>query len=235
MTDIKETKDYTVELIKLFDDFQSKALQLTTTGPEQKAKLEWTLSWMKHVMNQANGMTSGFTPAPTSAAQQTTGTPILYVDGGQNNLTGYDAWASVVDDQGNDMIAKYSNLLQDMQLKDVNLGVAGNRRVIVVKFNDVKKNQNNGAELLALVAGLRIATQLPSVKQIASDSQTIVDYWSKGHISEYSATKIDPNKKKYIEECANLRKGFENQSDRRVIKIDGDKNPADLGFHKGKK
>ena len=42
---------------------------------------------------------------------------------------------------------------------------------------------------------------------------------------------MDLQKKKYIEECVSLRKEFEKRGGQ-IIKISGNINKADLGFHK---
>lgn len=150
---------------------------------------------------------------------------VIYVDGGHNKFTKDEAWASVVDSNGVDLIPKYKDLLSDMTLKNVKLP-KGPRMIIVSKFDDVKSQQNNGAELLAMVAGLRIMIKEWNNKKsiINSDSQLIVDYWS----VKLKNINIDKRKKKYIEECIELRKKFKGE----IKKISGDDNIADLGFHK---
>lgn len=103
---------------------------------------------------------------------------ILYVDGGHNKQTGVEAWGCVVNGNNDDMINKHKDIMQDLELKNVTLPV-GNRTIIVSKFNDVKSQQNNGAELLALVAGLRIAIYSDeNISIIYSDSDLCIKYWS---------------------------------------------------------
>jgi len=228
MTESK-SKTSSEALRELFQEFQSKAIQLDAS---EKPKMEWITSWMKYVMEQGLAGSPITLPSTTTTTSSPTGPTIIYVDGGQNGLSGKDAWARVVDNLGNDLLDKYRNLLSDMTLKDVNLPVA-KCTVIVANFTDVKKNQNNGAELLALIAGLRIAQHMPSVTKVATDSETVWKWWSVGHIGEKSKGHMDAKKMGYIQECATLRKAFEQQKGKFVVQIPGNNNPADLGFHKG--
>lgn len=158
----------------------------------------------------------------------------IYVDGGQNVQTGDEAWGCVVtvDKIGKkiDLIEIYKDLFADMKLREVTLPV-GKRTVIVSKFSDVATQQNNGAELLAMVAGLRIAKATgKQVGKICSDSELIEKWWSKGHVSASKKKEMDPRKYAYIEECAKLRKELE-KNDGIIKKISGKGNPADLGYH----
>jgi ribonuclease HI len=154
-----------------------------------------------------------------------------------NKHTGKEAWASVVNYKGDDIIPTFSYLFADMKLKEVNLPV-GKRMIIISSFNDVKKQQNNGAELLAMVAALRIAssgvpfgTSLESYKieQICSDSQLITEYWSKHE--KYADKCLDISKANYIRECVKLRSEFTLKGGK-IVKISGSENPADLGYHR---
>ena len=154
----------------------------------------------------------------------------IYVDGGCNSLTGKDAWGSVVDCFGKDLISKNTDLLNDMKLKNVQINSC-DRSIIVCNFNDVSSQQNNGAELLSLIAGLRIAIKCDNIKRINSDSELIIKYWSVGHVNKKTKERMDPNKLKYINECAILRKTFETNGGQ-IIKISGKNNLADLGKHK---
>jgi len=145
----------------------------------------------------------------------------IYVDGGHNRQTGDEAWACVVDATGKDLIREWTFILTDLTLKRVSLPV-GDRTVAVSNFTDVTSQQNNGAELLAMLVALRIS-QYAQVDVICSDSKLIVDYWSKGHANAVK----DVRKKAYICECGNLRKVFSGT----IQKIPGAGNPADLGYH----
>lgn len=170
---------------------------------------------------------------------QTFDTYEIYADGACNSKTGGSAWASVVDHKGHDLIEP--NEHKDLTIERKQLS-KGERNVIICKATDVASQQNNYAELLAMVVALRIALRqngtpigspqkdLIGVK-INSDSQLIVDYWSQGKFNIKTWNKMDVQKQKYIVECAKLRKEFELKGGK-VVKISGDDNLADLGYHK---
>jgi DNA polymerase elongation subunit (family B)/ribonuclease HI len=153
----------------------------------------------------------------------------LYTDAGCNAQTGDEAWASVVNQNSQDMIEQHKDLLSDFKIREVNLPV-GNRHIIVAKFSDVQTQQNNGGELLGFCAGLRIALK-QGFKQILIDSDLIYKYWSVGKISSSAREKMDAIKLKYINEVIDLRKKFET-SGGVITKICGGENKADLGYHK---
>lgn len=158
---------------------------------------------------------------------------VIYVDGGKNKFTGENAYASVVDGYGNDLLNFYRGLLTDMTLITVSLP-KGIRTVIVARFSDVESQQNNGAELLAAVAGLRIAIFLSTngylIEHVLSDSQLIVEYWS-NRLKEDSANTMDPIKVRFINELIELKSKF-SLFNGLLTKISGDDNLADLGFHR---
>lgn len=146
----------------------------------------------------------------------------IYVDGGHNKMSGNVAFASVVNGNGEDLIPQYINLFDDIELMEVNLPV-GIRTIGIAKFGGLKK-EHNGAELLAMIMGLRIAINTNNYDIIYSDSQLIVDYWSLG---KYNKLNLSDEKIKYINELIELRKIFIGS----IIKISGDNNLADLGYH----
>lgn len=157
----------------------------------------------------------------------------IYVDGGMNKKTGDEAWASVVDGDGNDLISQCRDLLDDMKIKSVDLPV-GKRDIIVAKFADVKSQQNNGAELLAMLAGLKIAISCAdksSKIKICGDSDLIIKYWSKNWVTAKTRAKMSDEKQSAIKECAELREIFETKYGGSICKIDGGDNLADLGYH----
>jgi ribonuclease H-related protein len=78
---------------------------------------------------------------------------------------------------------------------------------------------------------LRIARKDTNVKTIKCDSDLLVKYWARGHISVAKRKTIDPSKLVLINECAMLLKEFESRGGK-LLKISGDDNLADLGFHK---
>lgn len=156
-------------------------------------------------------------------------TTILYTDGAHNKVTGNEAWGSAVNKKGQDIINDYLHLFPDMTTKMENLPV-GTRRIIVAKFNDVASQQINGAELLALVAGLRAAIfSKGQVKVIKCDSNLMTEYWSR-NLKADSRAKMDPRKAKYVDELICLRKEFEKIGGV-IEKISGDDNKSDLGYH----
>ena len=151
---------------------------------------------------------------------------ILYTDGGHNKMTGDEAWGSVVQGQGVDIVPLYKTLFSDLKLKNVNLPV-GNRDIVISKFNDVKTQQNNGAELLAFLMGLRIAKSTNIVKRIKCDSDLLVKWWTLNGPNPKTKKTMDPLKIKYINECIMLRKEFESKGGI-IEKISGDDNKSDL-------
>jgi len=184
---------------------------------------------------EAENFVNGIVSVPTSATNISK-TPIdpsttIYGDGGYNSTTKPDAWGSVVNGYGNDLIGYYSHLLLDMPLKEVFLprGI-GKRIIIIANFSGISFQQNNGAELLACVAALRISLDLISkgipVRTVYCDSQVIL-YWS---IRLKSKNNFDPRKVAYINELIQLRKQFE-QKGSSLSKVDTIKNLADLGWH----
>jgi hypothetical protein len=83
----------------------------------------------------------------------------LYVDGACNDKSNKKGWASVCDQNEKDMIAEYKFLFNDLKVIEVDVP-KGHKFVIESHFNDVASQQNNGAELIAMVCGLRIAKYL---------------------------------------------------------------------------
>ena len=151
----------------------------------------------------------------------------IFTDGGQNAQTGSEeAWGCVTNGQGKCIIGSYLSLCLDMNVEEKVLPV-GKRWCIRAKFENVQQ-QNNGAELLALVVGLRIALTSPHITTIHTDSDLLVKYWSKGICNQ---TTLDPKKLAYIVELTDLRNQFEARSGA-IMKIAGNINPADLGCHK---
>jgi ribonuclease H-related protein len=169
---------------------------------------------------------------------------IIHCDGGHNKMTGEVAYACVVDGRGKDLLKKYDYLFSHLKMKEAELPV-GNRNVLIADFSDVSQQQNNDAifsldsksrlsdpkvaELLAMYAALLIALHTKTVTVICSDSQLIVEFWSK-KLSPKKAATMDPNKVQIIHDVIKLRKEFESEGGI-VKKISGDDNLADLGFH----
>ena len=191
----------------------------------------------------------------------------IYCDGSMNSDSSPNAWASVVNSAGNDLICYYSHLISDFKtLSRVLPKKKGKRKVIVCFSPDVKMQQNNYAELIAMVIALRIALHVKieypleeKVKEeikslipldnfsikfilsflvnhsmryrvIGSDSNLIINWWSKGFVNADTKKAMSARKYELIQECALLRKNFEKQGGK-IIKVEGSKNPADLGYH----
>lgn len=157
---------------------------------------------------------------------------VIYCDGACNKDTGDSAWGSVVNSESLDLIALYKYLLKDLKYEHKQLEIKKEkveRDVIIAKATDVKSQQNNYAELLSFLFALQIANHTKKVKEIRSDSQLIINYWSNPKHNT-SLTK-DENKNKYIKLCKNLRLEFENNGGK-ITKVSGSDNLADLGKHK---
>ncbi len=90
----------------------------------------------------------------------------------------------------------------------------------------VPKATNNYGELLACKYALELALDL-GIKNIFGDSKLVLNYWSKGFIKKDLPKKTQ----KLSLEVSDLRKKFESQGG--IVEfIEGDFNPADLGFHR---
>ncbi len=114
---------------------------------------------------------------------------------------------------------RYPSLFSDMEIKEVELPIptseslTSNRYIIVSKFTDVKSQQNNGAELLALLFALRIASKEKKITCIKCDSDLLVKWWTKNGPNPTTKSKMDKNKLKYIQESIKLRKEFESEEE----------------------
>lgn len=147
----------------------------------------------------------------------------IAVDGTHNGTTGPFALAQVTDTTGQNLVHIHKDLFTDFAL-------VHDDRHIQVRFGD-HVQQNNGAELAAMVAGLRIALRDTSIREIWSDSSLIVDYWSLGRVADATKALFCPAKLALVNECCALRAQFE-ASGGKIVKISGSTNPADFGFHR---
>lgn len=86
---------------------------------------------------------------------------------------------------------------------------------------DTNKSNNYG-ELLGLYLALEIA-RLLGYQNVYGDSKLVIYYWSKGQYNNLPSETI-----KLIEQVSKNRKSFGGN----IRYINGDYNPADLGFHK---
>jgi len=89
------------------------------------------------------------------------------------------------------------------------------------------KATNNYGELLGCKYALQIALK-EKIKKVMGDSQLVINYWSKGFINK---KEMDNKTIKLSEETAKLRKELE-EAGGTIEFIEGDYNPADLGFHR---
>jgi len=154
----------------------------------------------------------------------------IYVDGACNKLTGAYGWASVTDCKGKCLLTHYRDTVfaeSAFEFMGFESKTKGSFTVIRAKFSDVVSQQCNGAELVAMVAGLQIMKAHPAeFSFLYSDSNTVVRSWSNG-ISNAK----DPKKLKLIKQCMLLKA----ETGDRVKFVSGDDNVADLGFHKKKR
>lgn len=153
----------------------------------------------------------------------------IYCDGGHNKQTGKEGWGSVVDFKGNCLLSQHRNLIIDLPIHQSVKLKKDIRDVLISNFTDVKTQQTNGAELLALLAALRIAIHL-NKKVIGCDSNVVLS-WTDIKNREVKRDGMDVRKKQYLNEANLLREKFEKEKGK-IIKIKGDNNLADLGFHK---
>lgn len=170
---------------------------------------------------------------------------VLYCDGGYNNLTKPYAWSSVVDSQGFDVITTNLNLINNLlknNFEYLNVKIPHlttkklyNRTIIKVKFTNIIQ-QNNGAELIGMLVALFIVNNTKSNSNYSSnviytDSQTIIN-WCIGKCNLKSGQKDKNNNDKlyYINLLQQQYNIFLQTG--KIIKINGNKNLADLGKHK---
>lgn len=155
----------------------------------------------------------------------------IYTDGAFNSNTKPAGWGCVTNASGQCILERFLPVIQksiNVEQKTLPVGV---RYCIIAQFSDVAQHQNNGAELLALVLGLRLALiQNPgAVKEIHCDSSLLLDYWS---LNKVRREKLCLEKLAFIDELVILRRKFcSSVYGGKLLKISGDDNPADLGYH----
>ena len=134
--------------------------------------------------------------------------PGVYFDAGTGRGRGVEI--SVTDEKGKDLLDR----------------VLPKKKLNKYHKHLVKGVTNNYGELLACFYALKLALK-NGVRKIFGDSKLVIDFWSKGSMRK----KMLPKKTiKLIEEVVSLRQKFENQGGA-ILRISGDDNPADLGFH----
>lgn len=94
-----------------------------------------------------------------------------------------------------------------------------------------KGETNNYGELVGAYAALKIATKLGETL-ILGDSTLIITYWSKGRVNLKNIT--DTKTINLANTVTKLRREFEGAGGE-VRYINGDHNPADLGYHRKKR
>lgn len=107
-------------------------------------------------------------------------------------------FASVIRADGKDLLCKYHYLFTDVKMQEA-MFTSGRRNVI--DFND------GNTDLLAMYAALLIATNSDRYKVIWSDSELLVDYWSK-KLTPKKAQNMHPDIVSMIYEVIRLRKEF---------------------------
>lgn len=179
-----------------------------------------------------------FDPFTTPTGRKVNINEILYCDGGSNKQTKAnglnEAWGSVVYGDATDAIEPNRHLFDELELREVDLPV-GHRTIVVFVAKDVASQNNNGAELLGMYMSCLIALKNKNkqIKVIYSDSNLIIDYWSRGHVSIASRAKMDPVKLYYINRLALLRQEFE-RSGGEIAKVPASRNLSDFlpqGMH----
>ena len=166
---------------------------------------------------------------------------VLYCDGGFNNLTKPYAWSSVVDINGVDVITNNLNLINKLlknnfEYQQVNIPhlitkKIYNRTIIKIKFTNIYQ-QNNGAELIAMLVSLYLANTFNNINIIYCDSQTIIN-WCQGKINLKSGQKDKNNNDKlYYINLLQTQYNIFIKNNNKIIKINGNDNLADLGKHK---
>ena len=89
-----------------------------------------------------------------------------------------------------------------------------------------KNATNNYGELLALKYALEIAEKL-NIKKIFGDSKLVIEYWSQWKMKR---KELPHATVELAGEVAAMREAFEKNGGH-IVRISGDDNPADLGFH----
>lgn len=135
--------------------------------------------------------------------------PGIYFDAGTGRGEGVEI--SVTDEKGKNILHK---ALSKKYLNKFGKHLVG------------KNATNNYGELLACKYALRLAIK-EGIKKVFGDSSLVIDYWTKWRVKKNVAEET------FIlaREAAELRRDFEKNGGK-VMRISGNDNPADLGFHR---
>lgn len=133
----------------------------------------------------------------------------IYFDAGTGGKIGVEV--KVADEKGNNLLSKI--------LPAEKINKNGNY--------SSPESTNNFGELLGCYFALNIAFK-EDIKNVYGDSNLIIEFWSQGKIKK----DVLPQKTVLLaEEVRKLRKEFEAKGGK-LEHISGDRNPADLGYHK---
>lgn len=137
--------------------------------------------------------------------------PGIYFDAGTGRGQGVEI--SVTDERGKNLLHK--------AISKAELNKFGKHLI------DNAEATNNYGELLALKYALTVARKTKT-KKIFGDSRLVIDYWSQWRIKRKD---LPPETVALATEVAKLREQFESDGGA-IVRISGDYNPADLGFHR---
>ena len=154
--------------------------------------------------------------------------PGLYFDGGTGLSAVLDrpvAESNVTDESGTPML---SQAFFDSLPSSFRFGTFHERDGYkTILFSSEEGFTNNFAELYAFFLALLLEPDEPSLfRPIYGDSELILNKWSQGRIHV-----PDERTQLVAQQVMLLRKEFEYYGGQ-ILKIAGDDNPADLGFHK---
>lgn len=93
----------------------------------------------------------------------------------------------------------------------------------------LKDKTNNYGELMGCYLALQIALKLGR-KIVMGDSKLVIDFWSLGKIRKETSLE-NPELLSLVRKVQKQRQLFEKEGGK-LLRVSGDDNPADLGFHK---
>ncbi len=136
----------------------------------------------------------------------------IYFDAGTGRGQGH-VESNVTNEAGSALL---SNVLKASQISPFGTYIISDKEVT-----------NNYGELLAMRFALEIGLK-NNIKKIFGDSKLVIAYWSKGKVTKKN---MKPETYELIQKVRELREEFE-KGGGVVAHIAGDRNPADLGFHR---